>query len=322
MAVYYKWIKGCATNANLGNGLWSYLKWGEGTSGTSVNNLPTLYTSDGKVDEPSNSLGYILTNNATDVNIEQKWQFKNGINLIGPGIKWSSTSNSSDASLEIKPNQSNKYFRMIASHELCILSGGDIALGMKPDTDLDFRCVNITPPSENRKWDGAKTKILSDLYLGGTLKGTEDYIAYFPRSGDSIIIKSDLKIENFLKTTKHIHSDSYCEAEYFNATSDIRAKENIKPATYNALELIKKLQIYTYNYINKPESVTGIMAQELLEAQPKELDLVSNINASGENGDYMSIKNDKLMFVLMKAIQEQQEKIEALEYELQCLKNN
>ena len=64
------------------------------------------------------------------------------------------------------------------------------------------------------------------------------------------------------------------------------------------------------------------MAQELLEAQPKELDLVSNINASGENGDYMSIKNDKLMFVLMKAIQEQQEKIEALEYELQCLKNN
>ena len=328
MAVYYKWIKGCATNANLSNGLWSYLKWGEGTSGTSVNNLPTLYTSDGRVDEPSNSLGYILTNNATDVNIEQKWQFKNGINLIGPGIKWNSTSNSSDASLEIKPDQSNKYFRMIASHELCILSGGDIALGMKPNTDLDYRCVNITPPSENRKWDDAKTKILSDLYLGGTLKGTEDYIVYFPRSGGTSIIKSSLEVQNYLKTTgyiysdSYIHSDSYCEAEYFNAKSDMRAKENIKPATYNALELIKKLQIYTYNYINKPESVTGIMAQELLEAQPKELDLVSNVNATGENGDYMSIKNDKLMFVLMKAIQEQQEKIEALEYELQCLKNN
>ena len=132
------------------------------------------------------------------------------------------------------------------------------------------------------------------------------------------------EIKNYLKTTgyiqsdssidagSYIHSDSYCEAVYFNATSDIRAKENIKPATYNALELINKLQIYTYNYINKPESVTGIIAQELLEAQPKELDLVSNINASGENGDYMSIKNDKLMFVLMKAIQEQQKEIEEL----------
>lgn len=309
MAVYYKWIKGCATNANLGNGLWSYLKWGEGTSGTSVNNLPTLYTSDGKVDEPSNSLGYILTNNATDVNIEQKWQFKNGINLIGPGIKWSSTSNSSDASLEIKPNQSNKYFKMIASHELCILSGGDIALGMKPDTDLDFRCVNITPPSENKTWDGAKTKILSDLYLGGTLKG-EDYIAYFPRSG-AITIKAPLEVK-----------DNPVLAQFFNATSDKRAKENIQPAAYKALDLINKLPVYTYNYKNNTETVTGILAQDLLEAQPKELDLVSNINASGENGDYMSIKNDKFMFVLMKAIQEQQEKINYLEEELNKLKNN
>ena len=327
MAVYYKWIKGCAPGASLDSGLWTYLKWGSGTAGLSVNNLPHIYTYRGKQDNPEteNDLGYILTNNATDVNIEQKWQFKNGINLIGPGIKWSSTSNSSDASLEIKPNQSNKYFRMIASHELCILSGGDIALGMKPDTDLDFRCVNITPPSENKKWDDAKTEILSDLYLGGTLKGTEDYIAYFPRSGDSIIIKSGLKIQNYLKTTgyidsdSYIHSDSYCEAVYFNATSDIRAKENIKPATYNALELIKKLQIYTYNYINKPESVTGIMAQELLKAQPKELDLVSNVNATGENGDYMSIKNDKLMFVLMKAIQEQQKEIEELKSKIEVL---
>ena len=316
MAVYYKWIKGCATNANLSNGLWSYLKWGEGTSGTSVNNLPTLYTSDGRVDEPSNSLGYVLTNDATGVNINKEWVFNNNIKM---------NNSNKGTSLVIASHQD--FYKITTTNDFCFLSGGSIALGMKPDTNLDFRCVNITPPSENKTWDGAKTKILSDLYLGGTLKG-EDYIAYFPRSGDSIIIKSDLKIENFLKTTKHIysdsyiHSDSYCEAEYFNATSDIRAKENIKPATYNALELIKKLQIYTYNYINKPESVTGIMAQELLEAQPKELDLVSNINASGENGDYMSIKNDKLMFVLMKAIQEQQEKIEALEYELQCLKNN
>ena len=327
MAVYYKWIKGCAPGASLDSGLWTYLKWGSGTAGLSVNNLPHIYTYRGKQDNPEteNDLGYILTNNATGVNIEQKWQFKNGINLIGPGIKWSSTSNSSDASLEIKPDQSNKYFRMIASHELCILSGGDIALGMKPDTNLDYRCVNITPPSKDKTWENAKTKILSDLYIGGTLKSTTDYNIYFPRSGGTSIIKSSLEIQNYLKTTgyidsdSYIHSDSYCEAVYFNATSDNRSKENIKPATYNALELINKLQIYTYNYINKPESVTGIIAQELLEAQPKELDLVSNINASGENGDYMSIKNDKLMFVLMKAIQEQQKEIEELKSKIEVL---
>jgi hypothetical protein len=66
--------------------------------------------------------------------------------------------------------------------------------------------------------------------------------------------------------------------------------------------------------------MTGIMAQDLLQHQPKELDLVSNTNATGENGDYMSIKNDKLMFVLMKAIQEQQQQINNLKAEIERLK--
>lgn len=225
----------------------------------------------------------------------------------------------------------NDYYKITTTNDFCLLTGGNIALGVNPNLDFNYRCIHIVPPSKKDSFDGARTNILSDLYIGGNTTG-ENYIAYFPRSGTSII-KTPLEIQNYLKTTgyihsdsyidadSYIHSDSYCEAVYFNATSDIRAKENIKPATYNALELINKLQIYTYNYINKPESVTGIIAQELLEAQPKELDLVSNTNATGENGDYMSIKNDKLMFVLMKAIQEQQEQIERLESEIAKLKN-
>ena len=119
-----------------------------------------------------------------------------------------------------------------------------------------------------------------------------------------------------------IYSKSSCTAEYFNATSDKRAKENIRPANYDALDLIKKLPVYIYNYKNSNETVTGILAQDLLEVQPKELNLVSNINATGENNDYMSIKNDKLMFVLMKAIQEQQEQIEQLKSEIVNIKKS
>ena len=121
-----------------------------------------------------------------------------------------------------------------------------------------------------------------------------------------------LKVAGGVGVGGAIYTGSSCNAVFFNATSDKRAKENIQLATYNALELIKKLPVYIYNYKNQTETVTGILAQDLLEAQPKELDLVSNITASGENGDYMSIKNDKLMFVLMKAIQEQQQQIERL----------
>ena len=126
--------------------------------------------------------------------------------------------------------------------------------------------------------------------------------------------------EGSITTNRNLEVGGYCQAIYFNATSDKRAKENIKQATYSALDLINKLPVYTYNYKNNVEQVTGILAQDLLKAQPQELDLVSNIDATGENGDYMSIKNDKLMFVLMKAIQEQQKQIETLKAEIEKLK--
>ena len=128
-------------------------------------------------------------------------------------------------------------------------------------------------------------------------------------SGGSIVACKTLEVQ-----------DNPVYAQYFNATSDKRAKENIQPATYKALDLINKLPVYIYNYKNNTETVTGILAQDLLEAQPEGLDLVSNVNATGENGDYMSIKNDKLMFVLMKAIQEQQKQINTLKAEIEQLK--
>ena len=52
MAVYYKWIKGCAVNSTLETGLWTYLKWGgsgtDTTAGKTTNNLPHIYTYIGK----------------------------------------------------------------------------------------------------------------------------------------------------------------------------------------------------------------------------------------------------------------------------------
>ena len=155
--------------------------------------------------------------------------------------------------------------------------------------------------------------------------------ARFPIDNSSPIdFYSSLKISNeasgsqtsaSLYTLGSIYAEKQCEASYFNARSDARAKENIQSATYSALDIIKQLPIYNYNYKNNPnERMTGILAQDLLKAQPEDLDLVSNKNATGIDGDYMSIKNDKLMFVLMKAIQEQQEEIQALKEEIKNLR--
>ena len=61
------------------------------------------------------------------------------------------------------------------------------------------------------------------------------------------------------------------------------------------------------------------MAQDLLKLQSDDLDLVVNKNATGKDNDYMSIKEDKLIYILMKAIQEQQSEIEVLKSKIDLL---
>ena len=273
MAVYYKWIKGCSTSATLLDGAWSYITWG-GVVGESTTSLPTIEVCTGRDGDKIN-LGYILTNNVTDVDIKQAWKFANGVSVnsisaytnggnltIAPAVTFSSTGTSITTSGNISVKQVSS---------TALKSTGDLSV------------------------DGAMSSKGNISTSGGYIKTTSADKGY-------------------------IESASYVEAVYFNAKSDRRTKENITPAKYCALDIINNLQIYNFNYKNNPETVTGIMAQDLLNIQPKELKLVSNINATGENGDFMSIKNDKLIFVMMKAIQEQQEEISRLKSEIAELK--
>ena len=275
MAVYYKWIKGCEIGSSLDSGLWTYLKWGNGDLGTSVNNLPHIYTSTGKVDNPTNDLGYILTNQAEDIDLTKPWKLSSDFYF----------------DLDSHTNNNNNLF-------------------------LSNSCGNIKLINNGYYFERNLT-INGTAILNSTLSVTE-----------ATTLKSTLNVtgattlKSTLDVTGAIETKSSCTAVYFNATSDKRAKENIRPANYSALDLIKKLPVYIYNYKNSNETVTGILAQDLLEAQPEELNRVSNINATGENNDYMSIKNDKLMFVLMKAIQEQQEQIEQLKSEIDNIKKS
>ena len=112
-----------------------------------------------------------------------------------------------------------------------------------------------------------------------------------------------------------ITTKGYCEAEFFNAKSDKRAKENIQLIKFSALDVIKQLPVYSFNYKNKTETIPGILAQDLLELGLP-VELVNNTNASGENDDYMTIKESKLIYILLKAIQEQQAEIEELKKQI------
>ena len=118
-----------------------------------------------------------------------------------------------------------------------------------------------------------------------------------------------------------IYVTNYCEAQYFNARSDKRAKENIQPFSDNALDIVKNINTYTFNYKNNPNQVSyGILAQDLLDVNINNFNFINNKEATGINDDYMSIKESKLVYLLIEAVKEQQKEIEDLKTELKALK--
>lgn len=141
---------------------------------------------------------------------------------------------------------------------------------------------------------------------------------------DNIQTNSDIKIGSsgddgaiFLSA-----SNGSCTAKYFNATSDKRAKENLTAVSSGALDFINGLQVYTFNYKNNTERTIGLIAQDLVNRPFDQVSFVSNPNATGINSDYMSIKEDKLIYVLLQAVQEQQQEIKELKEKLIKMENN
>lgn len=113
----------------------------------------------------------------------------------------------------------------------------------------------------------------------------------------------------------------YVEAPYFNATSDMRAKENIIPFNEDAIKIITSLPTYTFNYKNSDIISYGILAQDLVNTKINDFSFIENINASGENNDYMKVKESKLIYLLIEGIKAQQKEIDSLKAQLEELKH-
>ena len=317
MAVYYKWIKGCSEGSTLGSGLWSYIKWADGSadpSKSTVDDLPSLYTTTGKNDELNSStlknLGYFLTNNATGVVINKPWEFNkitfNGGKYYIHNYRWNNQKDvlyigsfgNTDPSTETYIG--TNFFR--------------IPLDQQVSRDI----FSVKRISSNEAGVGeAMISATAPIILGGqglyldqnsTINNLSSYIGIYLNPNGNIQAKGAIK------------SNDSVHAPYFNATSDMRAKENIKKLPFSALSFINNLSVYQFNYKGKNDTIPGVLAQDVLNSQPEGLSLVDNIDASGENGDYMSIKEDKFIFLLMRAVQELKEDNDALRYEIEQLK--
>ena len=108
------------------------------------------------------------------------------------------------------------------------------------------------------------------------------------------------------------------------AISDERYKKNIEPAR-NYLDDLTKINVIKYNWATDDENAPkelGFSAQQVETIFPALVDTVDNKDADGNVLlNQKILKRDVFVPMLIKAIQEQQEQIKALETRIQALEN-
>ena len=190
---------------------------------------------------------------------------------------------------------------------------GDIITTSGPDQRI---YKNLTIDGDNKlyvhKIDFATVKFEANT----DLKIYNDDLTYFLLNASGITVKSDATFEKTITCSNQITAVS------FNATSDKRAKTNIKRLDQEkALDIVNKLPVYSFNYKKDNIPSIGVLAQEaaVYDGAIPNFSLVNNEQATGENGDYQTVKESKLVYILWAAIQEQSRQINQLKSQLKEL---
>jgi len=105
----------------------------------------------------------------------------------------------------------------------------------------------------------------------------------------------------------------------YNTSSDYRLKENVTPMT-GALTRIAALKPVTFTWKNTELDGEGFLAHELQEVIPEAVTGTKDAVDKDGNPEYQGVDSSHMVATLVKAIQEQQEQIEALKTEVAALK--
>lgn len=261
---------------------YSWIKWG--TNNTS-DPIPVLYTAD--------------TNNFEDESLKTYGELA----LAGPNVSPAWEQN-------IYTNWHIK--KILTLESVCRLTSDGLWCTWDNNTAKTF--LEFEPSSETDilKWGHSGLRIVYTGDSNELLAFQGDYAHVFKGAvwfSDQVSMKKDLIV------------DKKVEALYFNATSDKRAKENLCVYTDSALDIINRVQVYTFNYRHHDKRTVGLLAQDLLDYKLNGVCLVDNIDATGVDNDYMTINESKLVYVLWKAIQEQQVLINQLTERIKKLEN-
>lgn len=336
MAIFYNHIKGCgsSTTGHDSDDLWTWIKWADkkssDTSVPSADMLPCIYLNHKNINNLGYKYdaGYILTSKATGQSLETYFNFKNGLEIDFNGA-WDSD----------KYQYNQRFFKVIRDNQKeednndsqVISTNSDIWLHsssiMLNSLTTENFLPNTSEPHGQIQYNSTNTLTIAS-HLGivdeERNQGDIDLLATKVNISNKAHIVKNLYIGNSYPETELdpniLKVQERCEALYFNATSDRRAKSNITPAEFTALDIIKQLPVYTFNYLNDPKLSVGLIAQEAAEHNLDGFNMVENLDASGEFGDFMQMKESKLVYVLWKAVQELSAEVEELKSQIASLK--
>ena len=294
MAIFYEMIKGAAPSKDKSYACYNYIVWtNEEKTAPSVysnvkssNVAPINYNTLGAIQSSAIDLGSILCSKTTNTT-EEPLNVQSVINFFK----------------KIETGIPVKEGSLSASDNGILFTGDKMTFTKTSDSPTSSYIEGGTITADNYTFNkNKKIDIDWSAVESVRLPGLETF-------------KNKTKLHTV--SVDSLTAANQIEASYFNSTSDIRAKKDIAKIDFSALNLISSVPVYSYKYKNDITSTStiGVMARDLLPYQ-EQLQLVSNEKATGENNDYMSIKDNKLIFILWKAIQEQQEEINKLKEQI------
>ena len=186
---------------------------------------------------------------------------------------------------------------------------------------LDNIIFNKVSNGENRLFigpQGTGCQMSDNGYISGNM-------LYIKNGGATIL--GGATINGYTYTDQFTcYGNIQCDGNVYaeNFISDKRLKKNIKASKDNALDIINKINIHSFNWKKNDSHVNyGFIAQELEEIDKNYIfkQEIKNKNKKEEVTDYKYYVNElPIIATLTKAIQEQQAQIEELQKEIKELK--
>lgn len=324
MAIFYRWLKGYNDVSGQASvtGVYSFLQWPTKSDFNADSNSefiseedisPKLYLTTDSTNTSSTAsyVGRVLLDREIKIdklycqNIHLPWLFKSGAGIGCNIIQYIANTDKSIT----QSNSKGATVSLLASGiEIAAPKSGT---GTETGTPETLASITNTGIAFNKP-----------VSITGGLSATED-IAGKNLNITNTITGSNANITGTI-TGATIKSKGLCQAVYFNATSDLRAKTNIETADFSE-EFIDDIlaAILTYEFKNKPSTNSrfiGLIAQEVIaicvEHGVDPRIFVSNVEATGVDDDYMSLNINNLMFLFAQGLKYTRNKQQNLEYRL------